>query len=163
MRNFFGMFTNDDDTANKNDTVNNTDAFDTNIADDREAVEKGTLQLRQEELDVNKSRVQSGEVTLSKDVIEEQKSVDVPVSREEVVIERRSLNNEISDTPITSGETIRIPVSREEVNVDKRTVLTGEVSAHKKEVEETRHIEETLKREEAHVDTTGDTNVITNK
>jgi uncharacterized protein (TIGR02271 family) len=123
--------------------------------------EEGTLQLREEQLDVNKNRVQAGEVTLVKDVVEEQKSMDVPVTHEEVVIERRSLDNRNSDSPITSGETIRIPVSEEHVDVDKHTVLTGEISAHKHDVEETRHIEETVRKEEAHVDSTGDTKVIT--
>jgi uncharacterized protein (TIGR02271 family) len=127
----------------------------------RDTEEEGTLQLREEQLDVNKNRVQAGEVTLVKDVVEEQKSMDVPVTHEEVVIERRSLDNRNSDSPITSGETIRIPVSEEHVDVDKHTVLTGEISAHKHDVEETRHIEETVRKEEAHVDSTGDTKVIT--
>jgi len=134
----------------------NTD--NTNTQDSRES---GTLQLREEQLDVNKSTVQSGEVMLSKDVVEEQRSIDVPVTHEEVVIERRSFDNKESDTPITSGETIRIPVSEERVDVSKHTVITGEISANKQEVEETRHIEETVKKEEAHIDSTGDTKVIT--
>jgi uncharacterized protein (TIGR02271 family) len=149
MMNFLGFGKGDDNedngsTNNTNDTTN-----------------EGTLQLREEQLEVNKDRVQAGEVTLSKDVIEEQKSIDVPVTHEEVIIERTSFDNKQSDTPITSGETITIPVSEEHVNVNKRTVLTGEISAHKQEVEETRHIDETIKKEEAHVDSTGDTKVIT--
>ena len=132
-----------------------------NKGNKNESKEEGTLQLREEQLDINKSRVQSGEVTLSKDVVEEQKSVDVPVTHEEVVIERTSFDNKQSDSPITSGETISIPVSEEQVNVGKRTVLTGEISAHKREVEETRHIDETVKKEEAHIDSTGNTKVTT--
>ncbi|MHB1394000.1 MAG: YsnF/AvaK domain-containing protein [Clostridia bacterium] len=145
MKNFFGLFRDDDNTNEK------------------ETAEDATLQLRQEELDVNKNRVQAGEVTLSKEVVEEQKVVDVPVTHEEVVIERRTINNEHSDTPISSGETIRIPVSKEQVDVNKHTVVTGEVLAHKHEVEETRHIEETLKKEEARINTEGDANVVTNE
>lgn len=152
MMNFLGFGKGDDNGDNSN-------ANDTNITND--TVEEGALQLREEQLEVNKNRVQTGEVTLSKDVIEEQQSVDVPVTHEEVVIERTSFDNKHSDTPITSGETITIPVSEEQVNVSKRTVLTGEVSAHKHEVEETRHIDETIKKEEAHIDSTGDTKVIT--
>ena len=145
MKNFLGLFQDNDNNNEK------------------ETSEDGKLQLRQEELDVNKSRIQAGEVTLSKEVVEEQKSVDVPVTHEEVVIERRTINNEQSDTPISSGETIRIPVSKEQVDVGKHTVVTGEVLARKHEVEETRHIEETLKKEEARINTEGDTNVITNE
>lgn len=120
------------------------------------------LSLRKEELDIAKSRVQKGDVEIGKEILEEQKRVDVPVSRDEVVIERRSLNNEESDSPITSEETIKIPVSEEKVNVDKHTVVTGEILAHKREIEDTAHIDETLKREEAHINKDGDADIIDN-
>jgi len=119
-----------------------------------------TLRLRKEELDINKSRVQTGDVEFSKEIIEEQKIVDVPVTREEVVIERRTLNNEQSDSPITDEESIRIPVSEERVDVNKRTVVTGEISAHKREIEDVKHVDETLKREEARVNKTGNPDVV---
>lgn len=118
------------------------------------------LRLHKEELDIAKNNVKKGEVELSKEIIEENKAVDVPVKREEVVIERKSLNNEASDTPITNEETIKIPVSEEKVDVGKHTVVTGEVSAHKHAIEDTQHIDETLKHEEARINTTGDPNVI---
>ncbi|QAA33424.1 YsnF/AvaK domain-containing protein [Clostridium manihotivorum] len=118
------------------------------------------LSLRKEELDVAKNRVQKGEVELGKEIVEEHKEMDVPVAHEEVVIERKSLNNEVCDTPISDEETIRIPVSEEKVNVGKHTVVTGEVSAHKRSVEETEHIDETLRREEARVNRIGDPDVV---
>ncbi|KHD37466.1 hypothetical protein NL50_04630 [Clostridium acetobutylicum] len=118
------------------------------------------LKLRKEELDINKDKVQKGEVELGKEIIEEHKAVDVPVKREEVVIERKALNNEASDSPITDEESIKIPVSEEKVNVGKHTVLTSEVSAHKHDVEDTHHVDETLKREEARVNKTGDADVV---
>jgi len=118
------------------------------------------LSLKKEELDISKNRVQKGDVEIGKEIIEEHKKVDVPVKREEVVIERRSLNNQASDSPITSEETIKIPVSEEKVNVGKHTVITGEISAHKREIENTEHIDETLKREESLINKTGDANII---
>jgi len=122
--------------------------------------ESAKLRLRKEELDIHKNMVRKGEVEFSKEIIEEQKSVEVPVMREEVVIERRTLNNEASDSPISEEEAIHIPVSQEVVDVDKHTVVTGEISAHKREVEDTRHIDETLRREEARINKTGDPDVI---
>ena len=122
--------------------------------------EDAKLLLRKEALNIEKNRVQTGEVELSKEIIEEQTSVDVPVMREEVVIERRALNNEQTDSPITDEETIRIPVSQENVIVDKYTVVTGEVLAHKNIVEETKHFDETLKHEEARVNKYGNPDVI---
>jgi uncharacterized protein (TIGR02271 family) len=121
--------------------------------------ENAKLVLRKEELEIDKNLVKTGEVELSKEIIEEQKSVDVPLTREEVVIERRSLNNERSDSPITSEEAIRIPVSEENVDVEKYTVITGEVSAYKRNIEDTKHIDETLKREEVRVNKIGDPDI----
>ncbi|OPJ64454.1 YsnF/AvaK domain-containing protein [Clostridium oryzae] len=128
----------------------------------KETSDDAKLRLHKEELDIGKSKVQKGEVELGKEIIEERKEVDVPVTREEVVIERKSLNNEVSDSPITDEETIRIPVSEEKVDVDKHTVVTGEVSAHKRSIEENRHIDETLKREEARINKTGDADIVDN-
>ncbi|WP_425350707.1 YsnF/AvaK domain-containing protein [Clostridium muellerianum] len=131
-----------------------------NDDDKKKDKDEGRLTLHKEELDINKSRVQKGEVELSKEIVEEQKTVDVPITHEEVVIERRSIDNEASDTPISDEETIRIPVSEEKINVDKHTVITGEVSAHKREVEETERVDEKLKREEARINTNGDAEII---
>ncbi|WMJ81770.1 YsnF/AvaK domain-containing protein [Clostridium sp. MB40-C1] len=133
-----------------------------NDNDNKKSKDEGKLTLHKEEIDINKSKVQKGEVELSKEIIEEQKTVDVPVTHEEVVIERRSVDNEASDTPISDEETIRIPVSEEQVNVDKHTLVTGEVSAHKREVQETKRVDENLKREEARINTNGDTDIVDN-
>lgn len=144
MNIFGGLFGGNDDTKKKT------------IDDDAK------LRLRKEELDVVKNRVQKGEVELGKEIVEDRKVVDVPVTHEEVVIERRSLNNEASDSPITDEEVIRIPVSEERVDVDKHTVVTGEVSAHKRAIKDTEHIDETLRREEARVDTIGNPTIVDN-
>lgn len=145
MANIFGIWGDEDKDNNKNENT-----------------EDGKLRLRQEELDINKTKMQAGEVILSKDVVEEQKTVDVPVTHEEVVIERKAINNEATDSPIGSTESIHIPVSEEKVEVGKHTVVTGEVSAHKREIEETKKVEETLKREEARIDTEGNPNIVSN-
>jgi len=119
--------------------------------------------LRKEELDIAKDRVHVGDVELSKEIIEEQKIVDVPVNHEEVLIQRRSIDNEPSDLPVGHMESIHIPVNEERVEVGKHTVITGEVSATKREFEETRHVEETLKKEEARVHKDGDAHLINEK
>jgi uncharacterized protein (TIGR02271 family) len=120
----------------------------------------GTLQLHKEELDITKNNIDAGEVVISKDIVEEQKTVEVPVMHEEVVIKRTPMNNERTDSSAISQETITIPVSQEQVEVNKYAVTTEEISASKRQVEETQQIQETLKREEAHVDTTGSVNIV---
>jgi uncharacterized protein (TIGR02271 family) len=135
---------------------------DDRIDDDRieETEDDATLRLREEQLNVAKNRVQAGEVEISKEIIEEEKSIDVPVTHEEVVIERRAISNEVTDDSIEEEETIRIPVSEEKIDIDKRTVITGEISAHKREIEDTEHIQETIKKEKARVNSTGNTKII---
>ena len=120
----------------------------------------GSLQLHREELDITKNKVDAGEVVLTKEVVEEQKTVDVPVMHEEVVIKRTPINNDRADGATLSEETIRIPVSQEQVDVNKYTVTTEEISASKRQVEDTRHIQETLKHEEAHVNMTGSVDIV---
>lgn len=107
---------------------------------------------------MEKQRVQSGEVGLHKDVISEQKTVDVPVTHEEVYIERRPVaEGEIDDaTPIGQDESIRVPVSEEQVNVSKNTVVTGEVAVGKRTVQDTQRVSDTVKRERLNVDQQGD-------
>jgi uncharacterized protein (TIGR02271 family) len=126
---------------------------------DREDDEARRLRLRAEQLDVSKNKVQTGEVNIHKEIVEEQKTINVPVSREEVVIERRSVNNDSSSTPIGADETIRIPVSEEQVDVRKNTVVTGEVDVHKREIQGTEQVKDTVKREEARIDKTGNVKV----
>lgn len=123
-------------------------------------VKDGKLLLHQEELDISKNRIQAGEVILSKGIVEEPKTVEVSVAHEEVVIERRPVDNEPSDSPISSEEVIRIPVSEEHIQVGKHTVVTEEISAYKRDVEETRQVQETLKREEAYIETDGHPHII---
>lgn len=151
--------------------TNNDKNINQSSKNETQGKQEGTMQLRKEELDINKDRVNTGEVTLSKEIVEEQETVDVPVMHEEVVIERKCLNNEPCDSQITSStdmdsdstcETIHIPVSEEQVNVCKNTVVTGEVSAYKREVEDTKQVNETLKREEARIDKSGNAQVTNN-
>jgi uncharacterized protein (TIGR02271 family) len=127
---------------------------------DTEVVDNEKIHLREEELDVAKDKVETGAVNLRKEVVEEKKEVDVPVTHEEVIIERRAMH-EPSDEPISNDEEmIHIPVTEEQVEVGKHTIVTGEITAHKRAVEETKHIEETLKREEARIDSEGDANIV---
>jgi uncharacterized protein (TIGR02271 family) len=123
-----------------------------NETDDQRA-----LRLRAEQLNVNKQQVQAGEVTLGKQVVEEQKTVNVPVTHEEVYIENRPVSGNVTDdaTPIGTDESIRVPVSEERVNVSKDTVTTGEVSIGKRAVQENQQVTDTVRHEEARLDQSG--------
>ncbi|MDO3410448.1 YsnF/AvaK domain-containing protein [Saccharibacillus sp. CPCC 101409] len=124
-----------------------------------ETDEARTLRLREEQLEIEKNKVQTGEVHIRKEIVEEQKTISVPVVHEEVVIERKAVHDEETNTPIGKDETIRIPLTEEQIEVNKRSVVTGEVEVHKREVQDTERVEETVRREEARVERTGDVEV----
>src|SRR6185437_5991097 len=117
------------------------------------------IQLREEQLRVNKTRVSCGEVGIHKEVTTERKTVEVPVEKEEVVITRRATPGTARDNAPIKDQEIRIPVSEERVNVSKDTVVTGEVEVNKRKVTETQTVSEDLKKENVRVDKTGNVRV----
>jgi uncharacterized protein (TIGR02271 family) len=129
--------------------------------DDARHLNKGnTIQARAEQLNVQKTPVEVGDVRVRKEVHTEHKSVDVPVMREEVVIERHPVSGrQASSEPLNEGQEIRIPVREEEVNIQKETVVTDEVSVGKRQVQDTKHVNENLRKESIKVDTEGNVNV----
>ncbi|WP_416147832.1 YsnF/AvaK domain-containing protein [Salipaludibacillus sp. HK11] len=125
------------------------------VADTEFAKDNAHMDLRAEELDIDKERMETGEVVLHKDIVEEEQTVNVPVSHDQVVIEQRAVNHEPTEEPITEEETVHIPVTAEEVDVDKHTVVTGEVSAHKRSIEENEAIHDVTHKEVAEYNTKG--------
>jgi len=119
----------------------------------------GTMELREEELRANKQSVQAGEVSVRKEVKTEHKTLDVPVTREEVVIDRRPASGKASTGDIRPGEEIRIPVREEHVNVEKTPVVKEEVHVGKRKVQETQQVSGTVRKEEVRVEEKGDVEV----
>jgi len=117
------------------------------------------VQLREEQLQVGKQPVQTGEVGLRKEVVSEQQTIDVPVTHEEVVVERRPGSGQPTDTPIGEGETYRVPVREEQVTVDKQPVVREEVSLGKRKVQDKQEVSDTVRREEARIEREGDVDV----
>jgi uncharacterized protein (TIGR02271 family) len=133
--------------TDENDSIRDTD--------DQEQIE-----LREEELRAEKQRVEAGEVRLRKEVVKEEKTIEVPVTHEEVVVEKHSVTGRRpADGEIGEDEEIRIPVMEEEVRVEKTPVVREEVSLKKRQVQSTEQVSDTVKREEAWVDSTGDAHV----
>lgn len=115
------------------------------------------MELREEQLNVNKQRAQTGEVDLRKEVVTEQQTINVPVTHEEVYIERHPVTDTaVNDTtPIGQSETIRVPLTEEKVNVRKETLVTGEVTIGKRAVEGTQRVADTVRREELSIEQEG--------
>lgn len=120
------------------------------------------IQLKEEQLDVNTHDVTTGEVDIHKHVVNDTKTVEVPVKREEIVIERKPVNAEASDNisdDSLEDETITIPLKEEQIDVNKHTVVREEVGIHKKEHENMKQVTEEVSREELDIDTKGDVRV----
>jgi len=119
-----------------------------------------TVQVHEEELHARKQPVQTGEVRVRKDVITEHRTMDVPVTREEVVIERHPASGKtVPGASIRAGEEIRIPVREEQVHVEKTNVVKEEVSIGKRQVQGTEHVDGTVRKEEVRVETEGNVEV----
>lgn len=121
--------------------------------------EEQRIKLREEELRARKQTVETGEVRVHKEVVAEQKSIDVPVTREEVYIEHRPGSGLPSDQPIGVGETYRIPVHEEQVTTEKQPVEREEVVLGKRAVPDTEHVTDTVQKEEVRIEHEGDVNI----
>ena len=113
------------------------------------------LKLREEQLQVGKERVATGDVGVRKVVTTERKTIEVPVEHEEVVITRRAVSGVAGDAGEIADEEIRIPVSEERVTVAKSTVVTGEVDISKRKTSSTQVVSDDLRKEDVVVDKTG--------
>jgi len=125
-----------------------------------------TIQVKEERLHAEKRPVEAGEVTVRKEVHTETKTMEVPVQREEVVIERtpvhgRAATEGISTSGLREGEEVRIPVREEQVNVTKDAVVTEEVKVGKRVVHDTERVSGQVRKEEVKIDQTGDVDVTT--
>lgn len=113
---------------------------------DGESDEK--LQLREEQLTIVKNRIKTGAVNIHKEVIHEEKNITIPVTREELVIEKKDLHAK-------AKEIIRIPISEERIKITKHTEAINDVSIYKNKFQENKRVQETLKKEQVHLEVTG--------
>lgn len=118
--------------------------------------QKESIKLKEEELDINKHEEQTGKVHIQKNVTEETITVDVPVKHEDIKIEKHPASSDTpSDTTIEEGEEITIPLSEEQIDVTKRPVVKNEVTIEKETKEDTQRVSESLRKENAEVQTEG--------
>jgi len=118
-----------------------------------ESEEQKSVQLREEQLDVRKERVQIGEVQLRKEIVEELRTIQVPVIREEVYVERRPIiDGQYDGSPLTENEIIRVPITEERIEVTKRPVVVEEVVVGKRKIQETKEMKDTVRKEEARIE-----------
>ncbi|HHX64590.1 MAG TPA: DUF2382 domain-containing protein [Chloroflexi bacterium] len=108
-----------------------------------------------EEVEVDRRRVETGRVRLTKKVHEREEVVDEPVLREEVHIERVPVGKMVKEGPVSSyydGNTLVIPVVKEVLVVEKRLMVEEELRVTKKKIRERSPQHVTLRSEEVVVE-----------
>ena len=107
------------------------------------------LTRSEEQLAIGKRRVEAGTVDVRKHVETERVRESVPVTHEEVTVDRRPVSADAArgaDATIEDGE-LRIPVLAEEVVVGKRVVPTEEIVIRKHVVTEQQQVEADVRKE----------------
>ena len=122
------------------------------------ASEEVRVPVAEEEIVPEKRERQAGEVRVHKDVVTEHEQIEVPVTREEVHVDR---------VPVEGGEgrgaearfekdEVRVPVREEEVEIRKRPVVKEEIRVSKTARREERRADADVRREKVDIQKEGD-------
>jgi len=112
------------------------------------------IPLMEEELTATVRPRDVGAVRIEKDVITEERVLDVPVTQERVRVEHRVVDRPVTGTEAEAFEdvVIDVPIREEVVDVQKQARVTEEVIVSKEAEQRTEQVRGTVRREEVHVD-----------
>ncbi|WP_207420946.1 YsnF/AvaK domain-containing protein [Desertivirga brevis] len=113
--------------------------------------EKIVIPVVEEQLRIEKQVIETGKVTVSKKVNEYTESIDIPVTNEEVDVNRIEINQYVNEAPPAvrqEGNKTIIPILKEVLVVEKKLLLVEEVHITRKQVKTSTTRQETLKKEE---------------
>lgn len=114
-----------------------------------------SMVLRDEHLQVGTERKSSGRVRLRKQSYTTTETVEVPVTREEVVVERESIDANSADARVDGDNEVSV-TTYEETPVVNKTVDAEKVSLGKRQVQDTETVTEDLTHEDVQIDRDGD-------
>ena len=86
----------------------------------------------------------------------ENRTIEVPVTREEGVVERVPVEGREAGQFESGQKEIRIPVSEEQIRLEKQPVVAEEVRVTKRPVKEWKEVSEKVRRERLRVEPEGD-------
>jgi uncharacterized protein (TIGR02271 family) len=111
----------------------------------------------EEELTATVRPQEAGAVRIEKDVIAEERTLDVPVTEERVRIERRVVDRPATAADATAFEdtVIEVPLRSETVDVQKQARVKEEVVVKKEATQRTERVSDTVRKEEVFVDEEG--------
>lgn len=111
------------------------------------------IPIVEERLEVSKN-VSTTEATIVKEPVTETKTVEVPLTHEELRVERRQAASETSaDQPVQTRTEIKVPLSHEEVQVEKKPYVKEEVVVKKEPITETQTVTDTVNSERVDTET----------
>lgn len=118
--------------------------------------DRDSLVRSEERLSVDKENVQTGEARLRKYVVEDTETIEVPVTREEVRVERTPIDGEAREGSLRDAgigeEEASVTLHEERVTVNKETVPVEEVRLEKDTVRDTETVSEEIRKEKIEVD-----------
>jgi uncharacterized protein (TIGR02271 family) len=112
------------------------------------------IPVMEEELTATVREREAGAVRIEKDVVAEERTLDVPVTEERVRVERRVVDRPVSaaDADAFEETVIEVPLRTEEVDIQKRARVAEEVVISKEATQRTERVADTVRREEVFVD-----------
>lgn len=117
------------------------------VSEDKQNTSELKNFIREEQLEIKKDRVKVGEVKVHKEIVNDSKTITIPLKREELVIEAGT------------DQQVRIPLKEEEIKVEKFPVKINEVSITKRQIEEMKQVKEVVKKEKANLKILGKADV----
>jgi uncharacterized protein (TIGR02271 family) len=140
--------------------VGATTGTDTSVGYDTSGPTTDSAMTRSEEqLHVGTEKVESGRARLRKHVVTENQTVTVPVSHEEVRLEREPITDANADAaydgPAISEEEHEVVLTEERVIVDKEAVPVERVSLGTETVTEQQQVNEQVRKEEIELEGDG--------
>lgn len=114
--------------------------------------------LKEEQVDVQKTVHEAGEIRLHKTVVTEMRHIEVPVMREEVQVERVQVSPHDATSGVGSDfteNTISIPIREEEVEIHKRAVVKEEIRLTKNVKIDEKRVDTEVRHEEAQIEREG--------
>jgi uncharacterized protein (TIGR02271 family) len=141
------------DTPMSTGTMDVGDSFATDttqVASDEEI----RIPVMEEELTATVRSQEAGSMRIEKDVVTEQRTLDVPVTEERVRVERRVVDRPVSaaDAEAFDEVVIEVPLRSETVDVQKQARVAEEIVVSKEAVERTERVTDTVRKEEVYVD-----------
>src|SRR5215207_1236798 len=107
----------------------------------------------EEELTATVREQEAGAVRIEKRVVEEDRVLEVPVTDEQIRVERRIVDRPVgAETQAFEEIVIDVPVTTEEVELQKQARVAEEIVVSKEATQRTERVSDTVRREEVYVD-----------